>query len=187
MKTLKLMIIGLLFCLANIIHAQIAINVTLNPPLWGPAGYSEVRYYYLPDVEAYYDIQSLMFIYYRGGKWTRGHHLPAHNKNYDLYNGYKVVMSDYHGNTPYIYFKDHKLKYAKGYQAKKQKTVGKKPGKGNYMPNTYFKSRTKKNTNPAQGNHKNTTRSNSYENKRLNDNNTHKGAAKNSGNARGKK
>jgi len=39
-------------------------------------------------------------------------------------------MTDYHGNTPYVHFKDHKTKYGKGYHGKPQKTIGEKPGKG---------------------------------------------------------
>ena len=160
-------------------QAQVSVNVNLNPPLWGPAGYSGVRYYYLPDVEAYYDVQSSMFIYNRGGKWTRGHHLPLQYNSYDLYSGYKVVMTDYRGNTPYVYFKAHKMKYAKGYHGKDQKTIGNKPGKENNKPSTYSKNPSNKKAAPAHGNNKNNARSNSYENKGHNSNNSNKGNIKN--------
>lgn len=131
MKTLKLTIIGIMILLTSIVKAQVSVNINIgSPPPWGPIGYTDVHYYYLPDVEAYYDIQSSMFIYYVGGSWIHRSFLPSYYRNYDLYSGYKVVMTDYRGNTPYIYFKDHKKKYAKGYKGKEQKTISPKPGKG---------------------------------------------------------
>jgi len=58
-------------------------------------------------------------------------YLPRQYRNYDLYNGYKVVMTDYRGNAPYTYYKEHKRKYAKGYHGEHQKTYGNRPEKGN--------------------------------------------------------
>ena len=132
MKALKLFIIGIVLFLASTVQAQVSVNLNIgSPPKWGPVGYSDVQYYYLPDVEAYYDVPSSMFIYNDRGAWIRRAYLPARYKNYDLYNGYKVVMNDYHGNAPYVHFKEHKMKYAKGYRGKEQKNIGEKPGKGN--------------------------------------------------------
>src|SRR5687768_15719787 len=132
MRTLKLILIGMAFFLAKSTQAQVEVNVNIgSPPQWGPVGYTEVRYYYLPDVEAYYDIQSSMFIYYSGGVWIHKTYLPRRYRSYDLYGGYKVVMTDYYGDTPHIHFKEYKNKYAKGYRGQSQKTIGQKPGKGN--------------------------------------------------------
>jgi len=132
MKTLKQIIIGIVLCLSGSLTAQVSVNINIgSPPPWGPVGYTEVRYYYLPDVEAYYDIQSAMFIYYGGGAWVHRAYLPTQYRNYDLYYGYKVVMTDYHGSSPYVHFSQHKVKYKKGYRGGPQKTIGSKPGKGN--------------------------------------------------------
>lgn len=114
--------------------AQVSVNVNIGtPPPWGPAGYTEVRYYYLPDVEAYYDVQTAMFIYYGGGTWVRRTYLPVRYRSYDLYSGYKVVMTDYHGDAPYVHFRDYKKKYARGYHKEAQKTIGERPSKRNHM------------------------------------------------------
>lgn len=118
----------MIFWIASSAQAQVSVNVNIgNPPQWGPVGYSEARYYYLPDVEAYYDIQTAMFIYYTGGAWIHRTYLPQRYRNYDLYSGYKVVMTDYRGNSPHVHYKDHKIKYAKGYHGQPQKTYGAKP------------------------------------------------------------
>ncbi len=129
MRTIKFFTILLLMSVAFWAPAQISVNVNIGaPPLWGPVGYNQVQYYYLPDVEAYYDVHTSNFIYLSSGSWVHRTYLPVRYRNYDLYNGYKVVMSDYRGNTPYKYFADHKRKYAKGYRGHAQKTIGSRPG-----------------------------------------------------------
>ena len=136
MKTLKLIVIGIVLFLASTAQAQVSVNVNIGaPPMWGPVGYTDVQYYYLPDVEAYYDIPSSMFIYYDRGAWIHRSYLPARYRNYDLYRGYKVVMTDYRGKAPYTHFKEYKVKYAKGYRGQAQKNIGEKPGKGKHGSN----------------------------------------------------
>ena len=133
MKRLKLLlaIVATLLFLSNTSRAQVSVNVNVGQPMWGPVGYTEVRYYYLPAVEAYYDTQSAMFIYYSSGAWVYRTSLPTQYRNYDLYNGYKVVLTDYRGTAPYINFGDHKKQYNRGYNKGYQKTIGDNPGKGN--------------------------------------------------------
>jgi hypothetical protein len=133
MKALKLIIIGtLLFFAASSVQAQISVHLNLGvAPDWGPSGYSDVRYYYLPDVEAYYDIPSSMFIYYNGVTWVHRSSLPSRYRNYDLYNGYKVPMSNYRGSRPYTEFRQHKVQYARGYRGPEQHSIGQRPVRGN--------------------------------------------------------
>jgi len=132
MKAIRSVITGMFLIFACVAFSQVSVTVNLPaPPPWGPAGVPQVRFYYLPDVEAYYDIQSRVFIYYGGGRWVRNAYLPGPYRNYDLYGGYKVVMTGYHGSTPYVNFKEHKMKYGKGYHGGYQKTVGERPGNGN--------------------------------------------------------
>lgn len=125
MKSLKHLLIGMVFIAASSLHAQVSVSVNVGtPPAWGPAGYTDVRYYYLPDLETYYDINTSNYIYANNGKWIRARSLPQSYRNYDLYNGYKVVLTDYRGNSPYDNYNVHKVKYAKGYKGKPQKTIG---------------------------------------------------------------
>src|SRR3989339_1714348 len=132
MKIHKLFTLGIVLLFACSMQAQVSVSISLgSPPLWGPVGYKGVQYYYIPDVESYYDIQASRFIYLEGGKWVHRTSLPLRYRSYDLYRGYKVVMNDYHGNTPYIHYKDHKQKYARGYHGQPQQNIGEKPGKGN--------------------------------------------------------
>jgi hypothetical protein len=146
MKALKLFVFGVLLIIAGSVQSQLSINVHIgSPPAWGPAGYSEVQYYYLPDVEAYYDVHSSMFIYLSGNQWIRRSYLPTRYKNYNLYHGYKVVMKDYRGKTPYSNFREHKMKYARGYRGGEQRNVGDRKFKNSnrevphYQKQTYHK------------------------------------------------
>jgi hypothetical protein len=177
MNYLKLTFIGILFFISCISKSQVSVNINIgSPPQWGPIGYTEVRYYYLPDVEAYYDIQSSVFIYYGNGGWLHRSSLPLRYKNYDLYGGYKVVLTEYKGDTPYDNFKEHKMKYKKGYRGKEQKCIGEKPGKGNSKKDPQSKSA--KQTNPD----------NSQKLKQDNSPSDNHGSAKQShGNGKGKK
>ena len=125
--------------ICTFLKAQVAVQINVGtPPMWGPIDHSNSRFYYLPDVESYYDIQSGMFIYYTGGVWVHKRHLPNAYRDYDLYNGYKVVLYDYHGNTPYMYFNNHRRQYARGYRGEEQHNRGEREFQnGNRKENSF--------------------------------------------------
>lgn len=138
MKTLKLFVFGILLLFAGSAQGQLSINVHIGtPPAWGPAGYNDVRYYYLPDIEAYYDVPPSMFIYLSGNRWVHRRHLPGRYRNYDLYGGYKVVMNDYRGDCPYYHFREHRMKYGRGYRGEEQRTIGERHGYNDYSERNY--------------------------------------------------
>jgi len=122
----------MLVIFTSLVKAQTLVSVNVaTPPSWGPVGYPEARYYYLPDIQSYYDIQSATFIYDGNGRWHRKASLPGRYRNYDLYDGYKVVLTDYHGESPYENFREHKKKYKIGYRGESQKTIGERPEESN--------------------------------------------------------
>lgn len=132
MQKTKLIAIGLILLASFSMHAQISINLHVgSQPEWGPSGYSNVDYYYLPDVESYYDIRASQFIFLSYGRWVRSRSLPVRYRNYNLYNGYKVVLNDYHGSRPYANYRVHKVKYYKGYRNEPQRNIGNRNGNRN--------------------------------------------------------
>jgi len=133
MKKIKLMIGGLLLVLAGTLQAQVVVTATIgNPPPWGPADGAGVRFYYIPDIQAYYDVTDANYVYMSGGRWIHSSNLPHKYRNYDLYGGQKVALRDYHGEKPYENYKDHQRNYPKGYhRGQTQKTFGEKPGEHN--------------------------------------------------------
>lgn len=125
MKTLKLIVFGMMMTLAFSLQGQLSVRVNVGtPPSWGPSGFNNERYYYLPDIETYYDVQNSSFIYFSGNRWIHSRALPARYRNYDLYGGYKVVMNGYRGNTPYLHFNDYRNRYGKGYRGREQHNIG---------------------------------------------------------------
>ncbi|MDP5202118.1 hypothetical protein [Flavobacterium sp. DG2-3] len=128
----KLVFASVLFMSVFFAQAQVSVNVNIGtPPNWGPQGYDNSRYYYLPDIDVYYDVNQSVFIYDNSGKWIREKRLPSRYRNYDLYSGYKVVLTDYRGDSPYSYHTKHRASYPKGYVGKPQKNRGEKPVKSN--------------------------------------------------------
>jgi hypothetical protein len=117
MNGIQKIAIVVLMCVVGFIpsqaKAQVSINVNIgSQPLWGPVGYDYVDYYYLPDIEAYYYVPTRQFVYLNSGRWIFAANLPYRYRNYDLYNGYKVVI---YGRNPYHHFHNHRVKY-KGYR-----------------------------------------------------------------------
>lgn len=81
--------------ISNTAQAQVSVSFNIgSQPLWGPTGYDYAEYYYLPDIDAYYNVNTRQFIYENGGSWGYYNSLPYRYRNYDLYNGYKVVIND---------------------------------------------------------------------------------------------
>lgn len=91
--------------------AQVSVNVNIgSQPLWGPTGYDHAEYYYLPDIESYYYVPKRQFVYLNAGNWVFSTALPTRYSNYNLYNGYKVVINR---DRPYLDFNNDKVKYVK--------------------------------------------------------------------------
>lgn len=118
----KLILAGLLIVSAFGFEASAQISVNINigsQPAWGPTGYDHVDFYYLPDINVYYDVTKSQYIYQNGTKWTYVNSLPSRYKNFDLYNSYKVVVNE---PNPYLHNKTQKTQYAK-YKGKQNQTV----------------------------------------------------------------
>ncbi|CAH0335678.1 hypothetical protein FVB9288_01330 [Flavobacterium sp. CECT 9288] len=124
MKTIKLIVAGIILLVSSSIQAQISVNVNIGrAPSWGHVGNVNAEYYYLPDVEAYYDVRATRFIYFDHGRWIRARFLPNQYRNYNLNTGCKVVLNDYHGPSPYNHFRTHRVKYYRGYRGNEPRNV----------------------------------------------------------------
>lgn len=98
--------------LSSTVDAQLRINLNFNvdrQPVWGPAGYDHVEFYYLPDIDVYYNVPQHRYFYYERGRWIGRSSLPSRYRNFDMYSSYKVVMNE---PTPYRNNKTHRGQYA---------------------------------------------------------------------------
>ncbi len=109
MKKQILFIALLLSSLSLQVHAQVRVSVNFNTqPVWGPVGYDRADYYYIPDIEAYYSVSRHQYTYSDGGRWVTSGNLPPRYRNYDLYNGYKVVVNE---PSPWMHDSRYRQKY----------------------------------------------------------------------------
>jgi hypothetical protein len=90
------------------IHVSLGVNIGSQPD-WGPVGYDHVDYYYMPDIDAYYDVNAHQYVYFNNNGWIHSASLPPRYSNYDVYHGYKVVVND---RTPWIRNDVYRKKYA---------------------------------------------------------------------------
>lgn len=111
----KLLVLTMaVFCLSTTqSNAQLSVSVNANigsQPVWGPVGYDHVDYYYLPDIDVYYNVPARQYVYIDGGTWVKRPSLPPRYVNYDIYNGYKVVVNK---PQPYLNHGYYQSTYAK--------------------------------------------------------------------------
>lgn len=105
-------------------------TVYYENPQWAPDYYSGARYYYLPDIEVYYDLSVREFIYLNSGRWMYSRVLPSIYSYYDIYSGYVVVLNVnvyrpwmhhqfYVSHYPRYYYRDYydrsNFAYVRGY------------------------------------------------------------------------
>lgn len=99
----------LLIVLAAPLQAQIDFNVNIgSQPVWGPVGYDHVEYYYVPDLDVYYNVPQNRYYYYEKDRWIYGTALPSRYSKFNLYNHYKVVVNE---PAPWQKHKYYKEKY----------------------------------------------------------------------------
>lgn len=113
MKRITLAVAILVGCLMfKSADAQLRISLGFNigsQPDWGPVGYDHASYYYMPDIDTYYDVSNHQYVYFQNNSWIHAGSLPARYGNYNLYSGYKVVVND---RNPWERASTYRTKYA---------------------------------------------------------------------------
>lgn len=90
-----------------------SVNISINigsQPAWGPIGYDYVNYYYLPDIDVYYDVNMSLYYYWDRNRWMSARYLPYRYHSYDFYRMYKVVINE---PNPWRYNRTHRREYAR--------------------------------------------------------------------------
>lgn len=100
----------------NTSKAQISLSVRIGtPPVWAPPAYAHtVRYYYIPEMDCYYDAARAGYYFNRGGGWRYTAYLPAEYRGYDI-GRYHHVVVNYYGERPYTYFSGRRNVYVQRY------------------------------------------------------------------------
>lgn len=112
MKNLKhifaLLIVLLTLCTSN---AQTSEKKNINGHLIDPTTNCVLRYYYYPNLEAYYDTQKNIYYYFENGQWIVANQIPTGFRGYSLYNKVNVIIKDYDDEDPTQFLNVHKKKY----------------------------------------------------------------------------
>ena len=117
----------LLACIlsSNIAGAQLRVGLGLNVnigarPSWGVPGNYAGNYYYMPEIDSYYDIANQQFIYDENGQWVYADNLPYAYRGYDLNSGYKVVINE---PRPYLHADFYRQQYRAHYNTYRRPEV----------------------------------------------------------------
>ncbi len=111
-----LLLTGILFIGHSFAQVRVNLNINLgNRPSWGIPGNVRGDFYYLPEIDCYYDIPQRQFLYFDGRGWRGSAMLPDRYRQYDLYRGFKVMINQ---PRPYLnghYYRNQYLSYYNNY------------------------------------------------------------------------
>ncbi len=94
-KILFLLVLCATGLLSKTSFAQVNVRFNIeSQPIWGPAGYNYVEYYYLPEIETYYYVPTRKYVYFENNRWITRSYLPRRYSNYNMYNAHKVVINE---------------------------------------------------------------------------------------------
>ncbi|MBD2769136.1 hypothetical protein IC235_14675 [Hymenobacter sp. BT664] len=77
-------------------QGQVRVSINVSPPAWGPPVPCDAQYYYIPEIDGYYDLYAQQYIVAQDGYWVP---LPE-LYGYDPYEFHPVVIP-YHGREPW--------------------------------------------------------------------------------------
>jgi hypothetical protein len=113
MKKVHFLILTVVMLFVAKSNAQLSVNISLgNQPHQHNDYYYDdnVDYYFLPEIQAYFDNRTGVYVYFNAGSWVRSRYLPDYCRNYDINRGERIPIS-YKGNSPHDYFYSHKKRY----------------------------------------------------------------------------
>lgn len=117
MKTITYFIIGLTLLSFNLSQAQVQLD-TIYIRQKPASTYVAVRYYYYPNLQAYFDTKIAMYIYKKDGAWIKSETLDPTTRGYSIKNGSYVMLKGFTEDEPYQYFEQHKAKYPADYSSR---------------------------------------------------------------------
>ncbi|MDO7850304.1 hypothetical protein [Hymenobacter convexus] len=88
-------------------QAQVGVNINIGAPAWGPQVPYGTQYYYIPEIDGYYDLYNQQYIVFQDGYWVP---LPQ-LYGYDPYQFHPVIV-DYRGPQPWLQVNYYRQRYA---------------------------------------------------------------------------
>lgn len=123
MKTITNLILGMLVFSFNYAQGQVELDAV---EVSSDYKYEDVRYYYYPNLQAYFDTKVALYLYKVNGQWVESEELAPTVRGYSLKNGAYVMIKDYSGDEPYTLLEQHKKEYPADYSSRPKREVAKK-------------------------------------------------------------
>jgi hypothetical protein len=120
-KILCTALLGLM-ALAAAPSAQAQVYVNTAPPAWGPPVPQGTQFYYIPEIDGYYDLYAQQYIVFQNGQWVA---LPP--SYYDPYQFHPVII-EYRGREPWAYVGAHRDRYPRRVVVVQPRRLGPPPG-----------------------------------------------------------
>lgn len=113
-------------------------QTSYEKPQWGPSYYEGTRYYYLPDIECYYDMYTREFIFLNHAQWIYSNYLPSMYQDFNLNNSFIVVVNSniyqpwmhhqyYVSHFPRYYYRDYydhsNIPYVRGFNENSRSAI----------------------------------------------------------------
>jgi len=93
MKTVNIYFIVLLSLTANLMQSQqYEFENKSAFPTYEKEVLATIRYFYYPNLEAYFDTKEKVYIYKEQGEWIRKETIPADYRGYSIYNNCKEIL-----------------------------------------------------------------------------------------------
>ena len=92
-------------------HNQILSMEEAIVPVEAEEKEAEFRYYYLPNMYAYFDVQTNKYIYKENNNWKTSTELPKYYGGYSSFKNLRVPLKTYTGSTPQLMLNDHKKEF----------------------------------------------------------------------------
>lgn len=109
-------------------HGQIELEtVTIKPEKkskntpGSPSNYVDVRYYYYPNLQAYFDLKEMKYIYKINNEWVKKDYIPPNYRGYCIFNKQYVVINDFFDDNPYQKLEEHKKIYPCNFKTNRPK------------------------------------------------------------------
>ncbi|MEJ7659805.1 MAG: hypothetical protein WKG07_09340 [Hymenobacter sp.] len=74
--------VGLALTTPTAAQAQVGYGVAVGPPAWGPPVPQGTQYYYIPEVDGYYDLYNGLYIIFDGQQWVGLPYLDGYDPRY---------------------------------------------------------------------------------------------------------
>jgi len=120
MKTTLLIILGIIFFPTQIVKGQDKEEAPIEIQIEKKAttAYVDVRYYYYPNMQAYFDTKRALYLIKQNGVWTTSETIDFTTRGYCVRNSAYEMLKDYTGDEPQQFLAIHQLKFPSNFSSR---------------------------------------------------------------------